>query len=106
MPPEPPDEAVERLSEPGWLDAALAAIGRLRACRYFDTKVGLHQFCGPRFVSRVNQGRYDSPKMPKGSRKPPEDDKPAPQAAWSEADRLRFEATKRAMAARVREAAR
>lgn len=105
-PPEPPDEAVERLSEPGWLEAALAAIGRLRACRYFETKVGLHQFCGPRFVSRVNQGRYDSPKMPKGSRgKPPEDDKPAPQATWSEADRKRFEATKRAMAARVREAA-
>lgn len=58
-PPDPPDEAVERLAEPGWLDDALTAIARLRACKYFRTPVGLGQFCGPRFVKRVLQGRYD-----------------------------------------------
>lgn len=57
--PEPPDEAVERLCDPGWLDAALAAIGRLRGCKFFTTPVGLPQFCGHRFVRRVNEGRYD-----------------------------------------------
>lgn len=58
-PPDPPDEAVARLAEPGWLDAAIVAIGRLRGCQFFKTKVSLPQFCGPRFVKRVNQGRYD-----------------------------------------------
>lgn len=58
-PPDPPDEAVARLAEPGWLDAALSAIGRLRGCKYFTTPVNLPQFCGPRFVRRVNEGRYD-----------------------------------------------
>lgn len=105
-PPDPPDEAVERLSEPGWLDAALKAIARLRGCRYFDTPVGLHQFCGPRFVKRVNEGRYDTPKKPKGGKADPwQGDKPELQAAWTDADRKRFEATKRAMAAKMREAA-
>lgn len=70
-PPDPPDGAVERLSEPGWLDAAVQAIGRLRACRYFDARpVDLHQFCSPRFVHRVNQGRYDSPKQPPAQVRP------------------------------------
>jgi hypothetical protein len=58
-PPYPPDEAVERLADPGWLDGAIAAIGRLRGCKFFRTKVTLPQFCGPRFVKRVNEGRYD-----------------------------------------------
>lgn len=75
--PEAPDEAVERLSEPGWLDAALKAVGRLRACRYFETKVGLHQFCGVRFVKRVNEGRYDAPKVARRGQGRDED-RPAP----------------------------
>lgn len=58
-PPGPPDEAVARLAEPGWLESALEAIGRLRGCRYFETPVGLPQFCGQRFVKRVLEGRYD-----------------------------------------------
>jgi|694.fasta_scaffold34675_4 hypothetical protein len=59
-PPDPPDEAVARLAEDGWLDDALQAIGRLRGCKYFQNPVGLPQFCGPRFVGRVLQGRYDA----------------------------------------------
>jgi len=51
---------VARLAEDGWLDDALQAIGRLRGCRYFQNPVGLPQFCGPRFVGRVLQGRYDA----------------------------------------------
>lgn len=37
----------------------MEAIDRLRGCRYFETPVGLPQFCGPRFVKRVLEGRYD-----------------------------------------------
>lgn len=76
-PPEPPDEAVARLAEDGWLDAALEAIGRLRCCQYFRTPVGLPQFCGPRFVRRVLQGRYDSvnPDRKSPSRRPGDPDR-------------------------------
>ena len=82
--PRPPDEALARLAEPGWLEDALTAIGRLGGCRYFRTPVGLPQFCGPRFVSRVLQGRYDElterPGKP-GHRPPADDRRPAAQAA-------------------------
>lgn len=81
--PEPPDEALERLAEPGWLADALAAIGRLGACRYFQTPVGLAQFCGPRFVRRVLQGRYDDlvERKPAARPAPGDDRRPAAQAA-------------------------
>ena len=55
--PQPPDEALARLAEPGWLDDALAAIGRLGAGRYFKTPVGQPQVSGPRVVARVHHGR-------------------------------------------------
>jgi hypothetical protein len=74
-PSEPPDEALERLSEEGWLDEALNAIARLRACKYFRTAVGLPQFCGPRFVRRVLQGRYDSVNDQKPAAARPTDDR-------------------------------
>jgi hypothetical protein len=80
--PDPPDEAVSRLAEPGWLDDALAAIGRLAGCRYFRTPVSLPQFCGPRFVKRVLQGRYDELTERKTGFRPAADDrKPAAAAA-------------------------
>lgn len=110
-PPDPPDEAVERLAEPGWLDDALAAIARLRACRYFRTAVQLPQFCGPRFVKRVLQGRYDELTERKPAGRPAGDERRAAAdaaAEWSrgasdpEAARLRREylAAKAAKAAR------
>jgi len=74
-PAEPPDEAVERLSESGWYDDAVTAISCLKACRYFKTPVSLTQFCGAGFVRRVIQGRYDDVHE---SRKAAPDEKPAP----------------------------
>jgi hypothetical protein len=84
--PQPPDEALARLAEPGWLGDALAAIGRLGACRYFKTPVGLPQFCGERFVARVLQGRYDdlTERPSRGGQRTPADDRRS--AAQSAAD--------------------
>lgn len=65
-PPEPADGAMERLAEPGWLEQAADAIGRLRGCQYFTTPVTLPQFCRAGFVQRVLGGQYDAAKAPKG----------------------------------------
>jgi hypothetical protein len=100
-PPEPPDEAVESLADPEWLPAALEAIGRLRGCKYFRTPVALTQFCGPRFVKKVLQGKYDElhdNRKPSAARP---DDRPPPQG-WNGDDTARLEATKRAMAQKLR----
>jgi hypothetical protein len=74
-PVQPPSEAQERFLEPGWLQTALEAIGRLKGCKYFQTPVPLNQFCLPGFAHRVVEGRYDeiSPKRGAG---PPEDKPP------------------------------
>lgn len=58
-PVNPHPKAVERLSEPGWLDDALLAIERLGRCKFFRTAVPLGQFCGPEFVTLCNGGEYD-----------------------------------------------
>jgi hypothetical protein len=103
-PLQPPPEAVERLAEPGWLEEALEAIPRLRSCRYFKSWVGLPQFCGkPAFARKVLDGSYDDVSEPKAGQWRP-DDRPAPQGFTGD-DAARFEATKRAMASRIREAA-
>ena len=103
-PLQPPPEAVERLAEPGWLEEALEAIPRLRSCRYFKSWVGLPQFCGkPAFARKVLDGSYDDVSEPKSGQWRP-DDRPAPQGFTGD-DAARFEATKRAMASRIREAA-
>lgn len=76
-PLQPPDEAVGRLVEPGWLEEALEAIPRLRACRYFKTWVGLPQFCGkPAFVRKVLDGSYDDVNEPKIGPRGPDDRAP------------------------------
>jgi hypothetical protein len=101
-PAEPPDGATERLSEPGWLTDAVEAIGRLRACRYFESPVALGQFVKPGFVAKVLGGQYDAPKnRPAASGRP--DERP-PAQGWTGDDAARFEATKRAMAAKFQEA--
>lgn len=64
--PTPPDGLDVRLAEPGWLDKAFAAIGRLPRCRYFSDPVILPQLCRPGFVDRVIGGQYDKPKQPRG----------------------------------------
>lgn len=88
----PPPEAIAALGDPGWLDVALEAIGRLPSCRYFSDPVDLSQFCGPGFADKVLGGRYDK-RYRKG-----ETDRPAP-VGWSGDDAKRFEATQRRLAA-------
>ena len=83
-PPDPPDEAVERLAEPGWLDAAIVAIGRLKGCRYFETPVPLHQFCLPQFVKKVLQGRYDDVNPKRAGKRPSAADRPTAEQAAAE----------------------
>jgi hypothetical protein len=102
-PVQAPDGAADRLSEPEWLTDALEAIGRLRACRYFETPVALGQFVKPGFVTKVLGGQYDTPKARPASAGRL-DERPPPQAFTGD-DAARFEATKRAMASKIREAA-
>lgn len=95
-PLNPHPKAVERMAQPGWLDEALAAIDRLKRCRYFRTPVSLGQFCGPDFVTLCNGGEYDDR---------PEDRKgdfantPAPPRAFTGAEAEAFERTRRKLAA-------
>lgn len=96
---QPPDGAADRLAEPGWLTDALEAIGRLRACRYFETPVALGQFVKPGFVTKVLGGQYDAPKgRPATAGRA--DDRPPPQGFTGD-DAARFEATRRAMAKKL-----
>lgn len=95
-PVNPHPKAVQRLAEPGWLDEALAAIDRLKRCRYFRTPVSLGQFCGPDFVTLCNGGEYDER---------PEDRKgdfantPPPARAFTGAEAEAFERTRKKLAA-------
>lgn len=72
---------MDRLAEPGWLDQAVEAIGRLPSCKYFTTPVTLVQFCGPGFVARVLGGQYDAPKTLKGAPATPDGRRTADEAA-------------------------
>lgn len=82
--PRPPAAAAARLSEPGWLETALAGIRHLPAAKYFSDPVALDQFCLPGFVDRLLGGKYDKPKKPPAASasRPPggryDPDKPEP----------------------------
>jgi hypothetical protein len=95
-PVNPHPKAVQRLAEPGWLDEALAAVERLKRCRYFRTPVSLGQFCGPDFVTLCNGGDYDNR---------PEDRKgdfanaTAPPRAFTGAEAEAFERTRKKLSA-------
>jgi hypothetical protein len=99
--PHAPDKAADRLSEPGWFEKALEAIKALPRCRYFRDPVTLPQLVAEGFVDKVLGGQFDNPRDhrpgPRG-----QDDRPPPQA-WTGDDAARFEATKRAMADRIRQ---
>jgi len=101
--PDPPDKVADRLAEPGWFGRALAAIEALPRCRYFRDPVTLPQLVAEGFVDKVLGGQFDNPREQRttgGTRGP--DDRPPPQAFRGD-DAARFEATKRALAARLRE---
>lgn len=89
------------IDTPDALSAALEAVERLPACRYFSSPVTLTQFVAHGFVDRVLGGQYDDPKQ---RRQDGQDAAPPAGAKWTDADRARFEATKRAMAERLRAA--
>ena len=100
-PVNPHPKAVERLADPSWLAEALEAVERLRRCRYFRTPVSLGQFCGPNFVTMCNGGEYDDSQ---DSKKGDFGGTPQPPKAFTGKDAAAFEATRRAMEARRKEA--
>jgi hypothetical protein len=100
--PDAPDKAADRLAEEGWFAKALAAIEALPRCRYFRDPVTLPQLLNAGFVDKVLGGQFDNPREQRPSGRP--DDRPPPQA-WSGDDAARFEATKRAMIAKLKETA-
>lgn len=104
-PPDAPEEALERLAEPGWLQTALEAIPRLAGCRYFKTPVSLTQFCGrATFATKVVQGRYDdlNPRRAAAGPAGPEDRQSA--TGFQGDDLAAFERTRAALAAKAKEA--
>jgi len=94
-PVNPHPKAVQRLAEPGWLDEALAAVERLKRCRFFKTDVSLGQFCGPDFVTLCNGGEYDSRKE---DRKGDFGNAAAPPRAFTGAEAEAFERTRKKLA--------
>lgn len=86
----PPEHAPAVIVQDGWLAAALEAIPRLAACRYFDSPVTLHQFTVDGFVTKVLGGQYDAQKTPKGA--PAADERPRA-VGWSGDDAARLQAT-------------
>jgi hypothetical protein len=91
----------DRLAEEGWFEKALAAIDALPRCKYFRDPVTLPQLLAPGFVDNVLGGQFDNPREQRGPARL--DDKPPPQG-WTGDDAARFEATKRAMIAKLKEA--
>jgi len=67
---EPPQEAIDRLAEPGWLADALLAIPEIKrgACAGFKTPPSLRQFCGRNekgsFVARLLGGEFTDAERP------------------------------------------
>ena len=98
-----PDAFSERLAEAGWLDEAVRAIQHLPQCRYFDTPATMFQLVGAGFVTRVLAGQYDAKKPAKAARGPSGQDERPPAKAFQGDDAARFEATRKAMAAKLRQ---
>jgi hypothetical protein len=104
--PDPPEKAADRLAEPGWYAKALAAIEALPRCRYFRDPVTLTQLVEPGWVDKILGGQFDNPRdhAPARPGYRGQDDRP-PAQAFAGDDAARFEATKRALAAKIQEAA-
>ena len=100
--PTPPDKAADRLAEEGWFPKALAAIDRLPQLRYFVDPVTLPQFVAAGFVDKILGGQFDNPRTRPTAGPGRPDDRP-PAQAWTGDDAARFEATKRAMLAKLGE---
>lgn len=102
--PDPPDKVGDRLAEPGWFGKALAAIEALPRCKYFRDPVTLPQLVAKGFVDKVLGGQFDNAPRAAPTGRPGLDDRPPPEG-WTGDDQKRFEATKAALAAKLREGA-
>jgi hypothetical protein len=103
--PDPPDKAADRLAEDGWFQKALAAIEALPRCKYFRDPVTLPQLVAPGFVDKVLGGQFDNPRdTPRATGYRGPEDRGPPQAFQGD-DAARFEATKRALAEKLRQEA-
>jgi hypothetical protein len=103
--PDPPDKAADRLAEEGWFQKALAAIEALPRCKYFRDPVTLPQLVAPGFVDKVLGGQFDNPRdTPRATGYRGPEDRGPPQAFQGD-DAARFEATKRALAEKLRQEA-
>jgi hypothetical protein len=90
---------LQRLAEPGWLDAAIAAIPKLAEAKFFTDPVPLTQFCGEGFADRLANDHYARPK--RGAARHGGDERPPP-AQFTGEDAAAFERTKRKLAAQLR----
>ncbi|MBU6222675.1 MAG: hypothetical protein KGR24_07980 [Planctomycetes bacterium] len=84
------------------LDAALEAVERMPGCRFFTSAVVMSQIGKPGFIERVLGGQYDEPKQAARQGRPAGPDDRPPAQGWQGDDAARFEATKRALAAKLR----
>jgi hypothetical protein len=91
-PATPPHGWADRLLEPGWLEVATEAIGRIGECRYFKTPMTLIQFLKPGWADKVLAGSFDEPK---GTPRKGGDfgDAPPPPRVFAGTDAARFAAT-------------
>jgi len=101
----PPAAAKARLQDAGWMAEAMKAIAATGDLKAFENPVTLGQFCQDGWVAKVLGGYFrDKKRQPAQAARPgyrgPEDRGP-PQAFTGD-DAARFEATKRAMAAKLR----
>lgn len=92
----PPPPAVDRLTEPDWLDAYEAGIARLAKVAFFKTPVSLRQFCSiddrkGRFLDRLLGGEFDDKTPAKG--RGDFGDAPPPPRVFAGTDAARFAAT-------------
>lgn len=101
--PTAPDKLADRLDEPGWFEKALAAIEALPRCRYFADPVTLPQLVAPGFVDKILGGQFDNPRHARQAGRPGEDPPPAPLSTWSPSELAAFEASKRAIADKIRQ---
>jgi len=100
-----PEKLADRLGEGGWFEKFLAALDRLPACRYFRDPVTLPQLVAAGFVDKVLGGQFDNARdTPRATGYRGPEDRGPPQAFQGD-DAARFEATKRALAEKLREEA-
>ena len=101
-----PDGWVDAAASPGWLQKARLAVERLPRCLYFDKPLAVTQLLQAGWVDRIIGGEFDNPRQKPSGRAGGGDfgGTPPPPKAFAGKDAAAFEATRRAMEARRKEA--